>query len=125
MKRTGSDRKEVEDEKVIQFDADHHINAFEEVFNTFKLAKSVKQWTLCHTADSAPVNPSIAHKMGHSKHISCKNHNLNLEGKLMIEKNVELKHITDKIDLTSAAVRSSCKISTSLRRETALDNPKV
>ena len=76
-------------------------------------------------ADSAPVNPSVAHKMEHSKHISCNNYNLNLEGKLMIEENVELKHIADKIDLTSAAVRGSCKISTALRNETALDNPKV
>ena len=39
MKRIGSDREEVEDEEAIQFDADHHIHAFEEVFNIFKLGK--------------------------------------------------------------------------------------
>lgn len=57
-------------------------------FIFFKLVKGVKQWTLCHTENGAPLNPSIAQKMGRIKHTSYKNPNL--EGKLMVEENVEL-----------------------------------
>ena len=43
----------------------------------------------------------------------------------MIEENAELKQTIDKIDLVSAGVKNSCKISTALTNKAALDNPKV
>ena len=43
----------------------------------------------------------------------------------MIEEIPELKNLTDKINSVSKSVRNSCKISTALRNEAALDNPKL
>jgi hypothetical protein len=77
-----------------------------------------KEWILAHCADSAEVNRKIARVMKHH-HISCKNHNQNLEAKKMIENDTELKAITTSLNDLSATIRNSCKVSTALRNEAA------
>ena len=75
--------------------------------------------------DTAAVHPCNAKKMGHRNQISCKNHNLNLEGNLMVESNAELNETCKKIRGTSATVRNSCKVSVDLSNEASLDKPRL
>ena len=107
------------------FNSEHHVNFMEEIFRMYNFEKSVKDWAVCQIADSAAVNIRIAKDLGHSRHISCKNHNLNLECQLMVSNNNELDQITKKIESVSASVRNSCKLSAALRNEAAASDQKL
>ncbi len=81
-------------------------------------------WVLCQCADSAGVNIKIA-KETHHHHISCKNHNLALAGKVMLDENSELKDLTAKVFACGCHVRNSCKVSTGLRNKAAAVDPQL
>ena len=59
------------------------------------------------------------------RHISCKNHNLALAGKVMLEEDGELKNLMTKIFACGAHVRNSCKVSTGLRNKAASVDPQL
>jgi hypothetical protein len=61
----------------------------------------------------------------HCWHISCKNHNLALAGKVMLKKDVELQDLITKVFACGAHVWNSCKVSTGLRNKAAAVDPKL
>ncbi len=74
-------------------------------------------WVLCQCADSAAVNPKISRETD-CRHISCKNHNLALAGKVMLEEEGELQDLITKVFACGARVQNSCKVSTGLEYPT-------
>ncbi len=70
------------------------------------------------------MNLKIA-KNTHNWHISCKNHNLALSGKSMLEDDGELKDIITKVFACGAHVRNSCKVSTRLWNKATAVDPRL
>ncbi len=81
---------ENEEEESTEFNADAHVNYFQKTFELYGI--EYDSWDLCKCADSAAVNPKISRET-HCRHISCKNHNLALAGKVMLEENGELQDL--------------------------------
>ena len=105
-----------ENEESTEFNSDAHVNYFRKTMELYGI--DYDTWVLCQCADSASVNIKIA-KETHCRHISCKNHNLALAGKAMLEENSELKDLMAKVFACGAHVRNSCKVSTGLRNKAA------
>jgi hypothetical protein len=100
-----------EEEESTKFNADAHVNFFQKTFKLYGI--EFDTWVLCQCADSASVNLKIAWDT-HGWHISCKNHNLALAGKSMLEDDGELKDLITKVFACGAHVRNLCKVSTGL-----------
>ena len=111
-----------ENEESTEFNSDAHVNYFRKTMELYGMQYDT--WVLCQCADSAAVNIKIA-KETHRRHISCKNHNLALAGKAMLEDNNELKDLMAKVFACGAHVRNSCKVSTGLRNKAAAVDPQL
>jgi hypothetical protein len=111
-----------EEEESTEFNADAHVSFFQKTFELYGI--EFDTWVLCQCADSASVNLKIARDT-HGWHISCKNHNLALTGKSMLEGDCELKDLMTKVFACGAHVRNSCKVSTGLRNKAAAVDPRL
>ncbi len=96
-----------EEEESTEFNADVHVNYFQKTFGLYGI--EYDSWVLCQCADSAAVNPKIL-RQTHCWHISCKNHNLALAGKVMLEEESELQDLITKVFACGAHVRNSCRL---------------
>ncbi len=111
-----------EQEESTEFNAEAHVNYFQKTFNLYRI--DYDTWVHCQCADSAAVNLKIFRNT-HGRHISCKNHNLALAGKVMLEEDSELKDLITKVFACGAHVQNSCKVSTGLRNKAAAVDPKL
>ncbi len=111
-----------EEEESTEFNADAHVNYFQKTFELYGI--EYDSWVLCQCADSAAVNPKISRET-HCRHISCKNHNLALAKKVMLEEDGELQDLITKVFASGAYVRNSCKVITGLRNKAAAVDPKL
>jgi len=99
------------DKEAVKFNAEHHVNFKRKCFEYYK--KDADEFVLCQCADSAGVNISVAKIMNHP-HISCKNHNLNLQCDQMVESDNELKTVVTSVCNLAASIRGSSKATTAL-----------
>jgi hypothetical protein len=109
-------------EESTKFNAEAHVNYFQKPFDLYGI--DYDAWVLCQCADSAAVNLKISRDT-HGWHISCKNHNLALAGKAMLEEGGELKDLITKVIAYGAHVWNLCKVSTGLRSKAAAVDPKL
>ncbi len=109
-----------EQEESTKFYTEAHVNYFQKTFNLYGI--DFDTWVLCQCADSAAVNIKILRDT-HGWHISYKNHNLALAGKVMLEEDDELKDLITKVFACGAHVCNLCKVSTSLRNKAATVDP--
>jgi hypothetical protein len=92
-----------ENEESTEFNAEAHINYFQKTFELY----DYNTWGLCQCADSAAVNIKILRET-HCHYISCKNNNITLEGKAMLEDDGELKDLITKVFVCSVHVWNLC-----------------
>jgi hypothetical protein len=111
-----------EEEESTEFNANAHVNYFQKTFELHGI--EYDSWVLCQCADSAAVNPKISRET-HCWHISCKNHNLALAGKVMLKEDSKLQDLITKVFACGAHVQNSCKVSTGLRNKAAAIDPKL
>ncbi len=111
-----------EEEESMEFNADAHVNCFQKTFELYGI--EYDSWVLCQCADSAAVTPKILRET-HCWHISCKNHNLALAGKVMLEEDGKLQDLITKVFACSAHVCNLCKVSTGLRNKAAAVDPRL
>lgn len=105
--------------EAVEFNADHHINFMKECLEYYD--KIADDFIVCQCADSAGVNISVANKMSHP-HISCKNHNLNLQCDQMVDEDNELSNVVDAVCNLAASIRGSSKATTALRNAVSKPN---
>ncbi len=111
-----------EQEESTKFNPKAHVNYFQKTFDLYEI--DYDTWVLCQCADSAAVNLKILRDT-HGRHISCKNHNLVLAGKVMLEEDGELKDLIPKVFACGAHGWNSWKVSTGLRNKAAAVDPKL
>jgi hypothetical protein len=111
-----------EEEESTEFNADAHVNYFQKTLELYGI--EYDSWVLCKCAGSAAVNPKILRET-HCRHISCKNHNLALARKVMLEEDGELQDLITKVFACGAHVWNLCKVSTGLRNKAAAVDPKL
>jgi hypothetical protein len=111
-----------EEEESTEFNAEAHVNYFQKTFKLYGI--EFDTWVLCHCTDSAAVNRKIARDT-HGWHISCKNHNLALARKVMLEEDGELKDLMKNVFACGAHVWNSCNVSTGLRNKAAAMEPML
>ncbi len=111
-----------EQEESTKFNAEALENYFQKTFDLYGI--DYDTCVLCQCADSAAVNLKILRDT-HGWHISCKNHNLALAGKVMLEEDGELKDLMTKVFACGAHVRNLCKVITSLSNKAAAVDPKL
>ena len=70
------------------------------------------------------MNPKILRET-HCWHISCKNHNPALAGKVMLEEDGELQDLITKVFACGAHVWNLCQVSTGLKNKAAAVEPKL
>jgi hypothetical protein len=105
-----------------EFNAEAHVIYFQKTFDLYGI--EFDTWVLCHCTDSAAVNLKIVRDT-HGWHISCKNHDLALAGKVMLEEDGELKELIMKVFACGAHVRNLCKVSTGVRNKAAAMDPML
>ena len=76
---------------------------------------------VCQCADSAAVNISIATKMDYP-HVSCKNHNLNLQCDQMVDEDGDLSNVVDSACDLATSIRDSSKATTALMNTVSKPN---
>jgi hypothetical protein len=111
-----------EEKESLEFNADAHVNFFQKTFELYGI--EYDSCVLCQCADSAAVNSKISREI-HCWHISCKNHNLALAGKVMLEEDGELQDLIAKVFACGAHVQNFCKVSTGLRKKATAVDPKL
>ncbi len=111
-----------EEEEITEFNSDAHVNYFQKTFELYGI--EYDSWVLCQCADSAAVNPKISRET-HFRHISCKDHNHALAGKVILEEDGELQDLITKVFACGAHVQNSSKISTGLRNKAAAVDSKL
>ncbi len=111
-----------EQEESTKFNTEAHVNYFQKTFDLYGI--DYDTWVHCQCADSAAVNLKFLRDT-HGWHISCKNHNLALAGKVMLEEDGELKDLITKVFACGAHVWNLCKVSTGLRNKAAAVDPKL
>ncbi len=100
-----------EEEESTEFNNDAHVNYFQKTFELYGV--EYDSWVLCQCEDSAAVNPKISRET-HCQHVSCKNHNLALDVKVMLKEDGELQYLITKVFACGAHVWNLCKVSTGL-----------
>eukprot|EP00957_Ditylum_brightwellii_P208308 15356762-Ditylum_brightwellii.AAC.1 len=85
-------------EEAVNFTADKHAIHFKDIFSTY-YNTDLMEWAVCQIADTANVNVKVENIL-RLPHISCKNHNLNLEVNYMCKNNNELQNTIDSVHET-------------------------
>ena len=104
--------------EAVNFTAEKHAEHFKHTFDTYyNVVLTV--WTVCQIADTAAVNVKVATLLKIA-HVSCKNHNLNLEVNYMCNTNNDINNVINSVHetmkqckqrLTNAALlRSVCNV---------------